>query len=148
MIEPTECRMVVASVDIAGFVKVSEKKTDLDQFNMLSEFYALVVNVISKTNGRVIKYLGDETLIVFPEAEAEEAIAALRELLDQAQTIWSQLDTTCRLSINAHVGPLVCGLMGPDQKFDVIGNTVNKVFLMPHTEGLHLTEELKKLVKK
>ena len=147
MNEPTECRMVVATADIAGFAKASENKTDLDQFNMLNEFYALVGNVVSQAHGTIVKFLGDEALIAFPEAEAKEAVAALHELLAQAQTIWSQLDATCRLRINAHVGPLVCGPMGPDQKFDVIGNTVNELFMMPYAEEIHLSEELKKLVE-
>ena len=139
--------MVVATADIAGFAKASENRTDLDQFNMLNEFYALVGNIVSQTHGRVVKFLGDEALIAFPETEAEEAVAALHELLAQAPTIWPQLDATCRLRINAHVGSLVCGSMGPDQTFDVIGNTVNELFMMPHTEELQLSEELKKLVE-
>jgi class 3 adenylate cyclase len=138
--------MVVATADIAGFAKASKNKTDLDQFNMLNEFYALVGNVVSQARGFIVKFLRDEALIAFPEAKAKEAVDALHALLAQAPTIWSQLDATCRLRINAHVGPLACDPIGPDQKFDVIGNTVNELFMMPHAEELHFSQELKKLV--
>lgn len=52
-------------------------------------------------------------------------------------------------AIIAYIGLAVCGPLGTagDKRFDVIGNTVNELFLMPYPEDFNLSEELKKIVE-
>ena len=146
MTKPKQCRMVVGLIDIAGFPKVIENKSDLEMCNMLNDFYNLVGNVIGKAKGTVVKFMGDCGLVMFPEDKAKLAVASLRELSSLAKDIWTEFDEICTVRIRAHVGPVVMGYMGPEGRLDVIGNTINQLFLMPQ-DGQELSNELKQLVE-
>jgi len=147
--EPTECEVVVATADIAGFAKTSRNRPEQELFKMLDAFYELVGHVVYGAGGKPVKFMGDSALMIFPADKAPEAVAALRELQTQAQEIWTDFQTTCHVRIDAHAGSAVCGLLGTagDKRFDVIGNTVNDLFLMPHPENFNLSKALKKMVR-
>ena len=136
MTEPKESTMVVALADIAGFDKASRGKPHHEVFNMLDEFYEIVGNVVGNAGGKVVKFMGDCALVVFPEDQAKQAVASLRDLQAKTQTIWSEFDSTCKVRINAHVGCVLCGLVGTsdDKRFDVFGIPVNDLFRMPSQE--------------
>jgi len=145
--EPTTRRVVVAVADIAGFLKAVEHRSDLEAFRMLDEFCELVGEVVTSAGGTVVKFIGDAALIAFPEEDARQAVAALRELASRAQTSWSTFDATCAVRIKAHLGPVVCGPLGTaqDKRFDIIGNTVNELFMMPQDQEFTVSEELERI---
>jgi adenylate cyclase len=146
--EPTECRMIIAVADVAGFAAMCKTTSDLDVFKALDEFDELVGEVVSNAGGRVLKCIGDAPLMLFPEENAKEAIAALQDLKERAQSLWSSFDQTCSVRVKAHVGPVACGPLGPrgQKTFDAIGNTVNDLFRMPW-DGPEISDELKQLVE-
>ena len=147
MTEPKECRMILAAADVAGFVKICKQKTDLEVFKMLDVYYKLVGDIVGNAGGVVIKTLGDEVLVVFPEEKGNEAVEALRELVAGAKSIWNEFGVECVLRAKAHIGNLVFGPIGPDQRSDIIGNAVNQLFLMKYSGDLFLSEEFKKILK-
>lgn len=146
MDRPKQCRMVVGLIDIAGFAKACELKSDLEIFNKLNEFYNLVGNVIGKVNGTVVKFMGDSALIIFPEDKAKQAVVSIHEISSSAKDIWTKFDETCVVRIKAHCGSVVVGPMGQEEQLDVIGNTVNQLFLMSW-DGPELSNELKQLTE-
>jgi len=54
--QPTECRLVDAVADIAGFMRAAAGKSNLDTFRMLDEFYRLVEESVARAGGKVVKY--------------------------------------------------------------------------------------------
>ena len=146
--QPTECEVVVATADIAGFAKACRNRPEQDAFKMLDEFYELVGHVVHRAGGKLVKFMGDAALMIFPADKAPEAIVALRDLQTRAQGIWADFHTTCHVRIAAHVGSVICGPLGAagDKRFDVIGSIVNELFLMRHQKEFNLSEELKKIV--
>ncbi len=146
MTEPKECRMVVGIADIAGFAKACESKTDLETFTMLATFYSFVGNVVGKADGTVIKFMGDSALVVFPEDKDRQAVASLQELTSTTDGAWSEFGEKCTVRTKAHVGSVALGPMGPDNRLDVIGNTLNQLFRMPWN-GPELSDELKQLME-
>jgi len=146
MTEPKQCKMIVGLIDINGFAKACERKSDLDMFNMLNDFYNLVGNVIGKTDGTIVKFMGDSALIMFPEDKAKQAVVSLREVSSSVENIWKEYDEICKVRLKVHVGPVVVGAMGPEGRLDVIGKTLNQLFLM-YRDGPELSNELKQLVE-
>lgn len=142
MTGPRESTLVLAIVDVAGFCQACESKSDLQTFNTLNEFYRLVVTVSGKADGTVVKFMGDCALLVFPADRAQEAISSLRELKPLADEIWSDFDAKCAVRMKAHLGSVVIGPLGPDNRLDVIGNALNHLFLMPW-DGQELSAELR-----
>jgi class 3 adenylate cyclase len=144
--QATECRLIAAVADIAGFMRAARGKSNLDTFRMLDEFYHLVEEVVPEAGGKVVKYIGDAALIVFPEDAARQAVGALRKLREEAQRLWTEFDATCEVRTKAHVGEAACGPLGPAQRFDVIGHFLNELFLMHSKEPEALSEELRRLI--
>jgi class 3 adenylate cyclase len=140
--EPMECEVIVATADIAGFTGMCRDRSEQEVFKILDEFYELVGDVVHGADGKVVKFMGDSELIIFPAGKAREVNTALRGLQTQAQEIWSDFHAKCRVRIDAHIGIAVCGPLGTagDKRFDVTGNTVNELFLMPHPELFNLSD--------
>ena len=147
MTEPKESTMVVALADIAGFDQASRSKSNHEVFKMLDEFYELVGKVVNSGGGRVVKFMGDCALIIFPEDQSKQAVASLHDLQAKTETILSEFDSTCKVRINAHIGSVLCGPVGTsdDKRFDVFGAPVSDLFRMPSQE-FGLSDQLKQLV--
>jgi len=145
--KPTEHRMVVAMADIAGFYKACQEKSDLDTFQMLDKYYFLVNGLVTDAGGKVLKFMGDALLMVYPEDKAKEAVASLGLLKSKAQAIWTEYDEACVVRTKAHVGSVVFGPMGPSKQLDAIGNALNELFRMPW-DGPAVSDELQKMVNK
>lgn len=143
--ESIACRMVVAGVDVTGFAQVCEGRPDIEIFDTLHEYYECVGKVVSGAGGRIVKFIGDAVLIVFPEQQAVLAASILTDLKQVVQPIWSRVDDGCRVRMKAHIGTVVCGPIGPDTTFDVIGKVVNELFQMPW-EGPDLSADLEKAI--
>ena len=145
--EPTERTMVVAVADVAGFVKACRGKSDRDTFAMLNLFYECVGDAVSVAGGKVVKFMGDSALMVFRGEDASAAVSALKSLGERSATAWTDFDAKCELRIKAHLAPVTCGRIGTreDKRFDIIGQAVNDLFLMPWSE-LELSEDLRNAV--
>ena len=90
-------------------------------------FYVLSTTHIEGAGGRIVKFMGDAGLAVFPLECAEAVISALCDLSAQARAHAAEFGFDTYLNINVHVGPVVAGSFGPSgaARFDVIGKTVN-----------------------
>ncbi len=146
MKEPTTSTFVLAVADITGFAKACRAKFDVDMFVMLDRFYHATADAIAPSGGKLVKAMGDAILMVFPEQKAKQAASCLHELQNKVQTVWSEFGTDCTVRIHAHVGTVASGPIGPGQQFDIVGNPVNELFLMPW-DGPMFSAELTSLIK-
>ena len=146
MPSPITSNMVLAVVDIQGFTAACRNKTDSETYEMLNLFYNHAASIIADASGKVIKAIGDSILMAFPESQARQAVVSVENLKVSAQGLWSDFDATCVARIHAHFGPVASGHMGPDQRFDVIGKTVNDLFLM-HWNGPEISSALRKKIE-
>lgn len=143
---PKQDTVIVGLADITGFAKACRHKPDLEVFHTLNTFYNLVGQVLEPTDGRIIKFMGDAALVMFPQHQPRQAMAALQKMVDHAAAMLAEFDDQCTLRFKAHVGPVAMGPMGPDQRFDIIGGTLNELFLMPW-DGPTLSTELEALLQ-
>jgi len=70
----------------------------------------------------------------------------MRAVREEAQHLWTEIDTKCEVRTKAHVGEAVCGPLGPAQRFDVIGHFLNERFFMHSQVPEVLPEVLQALV--
>ena len=125
---PTEGNLVVSFSDILLFAKYCEGMSARQIFDMMSQFQTLVGEVVDGKGGRIVKFIGDSVLIVFPEDIARQAVKTLRVLKDRVDSWLSNQSLNCRIRVKAHLGPVVYGKLGPEaeKRFDVFGITVNE----------------------
>jgi adenylate cyclase len=134
--EPTDLTVVLALADVTGFALACRNRTDLETFRLLDRLYEMAGAAAEAAGGKLVKPMGDAVLMVFPVEQARPAVAALQDLKQKADACWFEICPGSRLQIKAHAGPVTCGLMGAagDKRFDVIGRTVNDLFLRPREE--------------
>ena len=134
--EPTDLTVVLSLADVTGFARACRDRSDLETFRLLDRLYEMAGAAAAAAGGRLVKPMGDAVLMVFPVEQARPAVAALQGLKQKADACWSEIRAESRLQIKAHTGSVTCGLMGAagDKRFDVIGRTVNDLFLMPREE--------------
>lgn len=112
--DPTgQLPMAVAFVDLARFTSMTEMMGDLVAADVLDRFSELTRRAVIRAGGRVVKQIGDEFMLVFPDIPT--AITAALELQDAAAREPSFLATR----IGMHHGTVVC------REGDYVGATVN-----------------------
>jgi class 3 adenylate cyclase len=117
----------VAFFDLSRMAEWTSPEDDGRVASFLQAFYALAAKHLKPAGGRIVKFMGDAGLVVFPEESAEQCVFALSELAREARARALEAGFDAYLNVNVHVGPVVAGAFGPpgDERFDVIGKTVN-----------------------
>jgi len=133
---------LVACSDLTGYAKIATKKTEEDLFHLLSDYYELVGDMIAPASGRVIKFMGDATLMFFPESSADAGVRALLMLQSSGDRFLVERNVTCRHHLRAHFGPVCLGEIGTrtDKRSDILGSTVNTLFILK-AAGFAITPE-------
>ena len=123
----TEIPLLIAFVDLTRFFVQSQRVTDADLADTLDDFYECVTARVEKSGGRVVKFLGDAALIVFPEDAVDRGVEALLDVKEAVDDLMEGRRWDCRLAVKAHFGTAVAGPFGGAgaKRYDVIGKAVN-----------------------
>jgi adenylate cyclase len=122
-----ETELLIVFIDLTRFSAESQRVTDVELANVIDEYYAHVGEAVRAAGGRVVKFIGDATLAVFPEEAIDTGVTMLLELKDEVDRMMSGRGWHCRFTAKAHFGTAVAGLFGEGdtKRFDVIGQAVN-----------------------
>jgi adenylate cyclase len=131
----------VMFVDMRGFTRASEQLGPDGVVALLEGYFALVVEVTARHDGRACNMAGDGVVVAFGLSTTAEgsptgdpcrsAVSAARELLDAWRVFaadWQQRHGVITgLGIGIHFGPVIAGLIGPltFRHETVVGDTVN-----------------------
>jgi class 3 adenylate cyclase len=76
--EPQRLGLLICFVDIENFTSIAQAKADpIELFGILSGMAKVMSEMIRPTEGRIIKFIGDSALIVFPESAADSGMRLL-----------------------------------------------------------------------
>ncbi len=127
---PPDCKaetLGIAFFDLSLFAEWSSSDDDERVAGFLQEFYELAADALQPAGCRLVKFMGDAGMAVFPVGRAEDAIFALCEFSVSTRRVAGarKLDVYC--NTNIHVGDVITGSFGPPglERFDVVGKTVN-----------------------
>jgi len=139
---PQSANFLVAFFDLAGFSRFAQSRSDQEVFAVLSEYYELIGDIVEGAGGRVVKFMGDAGLIIFPEDRVDDGVLALRELQGRGDRWLVERDSPCRQIIKIHFGEMVCGEVGTrgEKRFDVFGMAVNTAALLK-SNGFAMTSQ-------
>jgi adenylate cyclase len=128
--------VTVLFTDIRGFTSMSEKKQPREVVEMLNEYFDVMVDVLTRYEATLDKYVGDEIMALFGAPIAIQdapykAIACGLEMqkalaeLNRTRTAEGQEPITMGAGINT--GEMVCGMLGSKQtmQYTVVGDAVN-----------------------
>jgi adenylate cyclase len=127
---PADCKteaLGVAFFDLSRMSEWASSDQDVPVASFLQDFYALAARHICPAGGRIVKFMGDAGLAVFPVDSAEQVVFALCAFARDARSRARDFGLDAYLNVNVHVGPVLAGSFGPPgaERFDVIGKTVN-----------------------
>ena len=127
---PPDCEAVelgVAFFDLSHIPDWRSSEEDAGIGGFFQKFYALAAERLEPAGARIVKFMGDAGLCVFPRERSEEAIPALAELCREVRQSATEHGLDAYLNANVHFGPVLIGSFGAPgaERFDVIGKTVN-----------------------
>lgn len=123
----TQENLLVTFTDWQNFIAFSKSRSSGEIFAALNEFYILADKHVSSYGGLPIKYIGDASMAVFKEKDADRGIMCMFEFKKKIDKWFRDKGFHCSLYVNCHVGDVTIGPMGAKgfEKIDVIGQTVN-----------------------
>jgi class 3 adenylate cyclase len=102
---------------------------------MLELYYETVHEIVTRHRGRVVKFMGDGTLAVFPPEDCPDAVRCAFSIaaIDEPAA-------SLRAGVNVHMAQVAEAWLPPDGRYDVVGMGVNHVFLMGRGPGIRISE--------
>lgn len=124
-LQPT--RRVLVLADLAGYAAAFATHDDDAMAAFTQAYYKVCVEVLEAAGGRVVKFIGDGCLCVFPPDAGAVAVDAVRSLADRVAELAREQDVAVELGANLHLGDVMEGLFGPPDhaRYDVIGAAMN-----------------------
>lgn len=138
----TELPLLIAFADLTRYAAQSSRVSEAELADTMDTFYERVATRTTTAGGKVVKFIGDAALLVFPEESLDAGVQMLLDLKDDVDSWFAQLGWECRLVVKAHFGPVIAGPFGPpgDKRFDVLGKSVNAAAMLDST-GVALSSE-------
>lgn len=119
-------KVVIFFADIRGFTKYSEDKDPHKIVTLLNEAFGMETEIIMQHGGSVDKYIGDEVMAVFEQADgADQALLAASEIQGCIDEYADRLPIG--IGIGIHIGEVIMGAVGHNERLDftIIGSAVN-----------------------
>jgi class 3 adenylate cyclase len=124
----TRQNLSVLFSDVRGFTEYSESRDPEEVINMLNRYLGLQAEIVTRYNGSVDKYVGDEMFALFTgEESTERAIACAIEIQKRIAEENKNTNKPVEVGIGVNYGPVILGNMGAQDRMDytALGATVN-----------------------
>jgi class 3 adenylate cyclase len=125
-------KLVIVFTDFSGFKHVPTRVSDAEIADTMDDYYRLVASVVEHAKGRVVKFIGDAALIVFPGGKPDEALRAILTLRTESDRFMVDRDWDCRFHAKMHIGHVIAGDFGPKsgKRYDIMGREVNATAML------------------
>ena len=138
----SEVQLLIAFWNFTRYTAQADRLEDAEVARVMAGFYELAGSRIAAAGGRVVKFIGDGGLAVFPPERAEAGVLTLLDFTDAADRFMDEQGWECRLMVKIHCGTVVEGEYGAraDRRYDILGKAVNTAARLQGS-GLVLSEE-------
>ena len=138
----SEVSLLVAFISLNKYTAQVERLADGAVAAVMSRYYERVGAAIASAGGRVVKFIGDAALVVFPPDGADAAVQGLLDLKDDIDGFMAREGWSCQAVVKVHYGTMAAGQFGPpdDRRYDVLGKSVNVTARLEST-GFALSAE-------
>jgi adenylate cyclase len=123
--------LVIGAFDLSGFLRATRGFDDARLADVVDHVYLAIGAAVASSGGRVVKYLGDGALVVWPRDRADAAVEATLRLRDELAASLPGIGVRSDLVARIHYGEVMAGEYGPDKGFDIIGADVFTTFRLP-----------------
>jgi adenylate cyclase len=128
-VEPRRAReLLICFLDLSVYTMDTRRtEDDARVADLMDRYYELVAEHAASGGGRVVKFIGDGALLVFPCERADDAVEALGKLKAAVDAWLATERWESRLVVKLHAGTVIAGEYGARaaKQFDVLGDAVN-----------------------
>lgn len=143
MADFSEVPLLIAVSSFNRYTAQADGVPDLEVARVIGEYYDLASSTITAAGGRVVKFIGDATLAVFPRENVDRGVLCLLDLKSTADRFMADCGWDCKLIVKAHYGTVAQGYFGTgvDRRYDVMGKAVNVAFRLESSGFVTLSVE-------
>jgi len=125
-VEPCRLDTLICFSDIVSFTAFARATADpVELFRLLSGLASMEAAELGGSSGRIVKFYGDSSLILFPGSDADEGVRLLLRLKGAMERHLEEHGAKCSVRFQLHVGDVAVGRFGDTGAIDVIGDEVN-----------------------
>ena len=131
-IKPITVDRIILFADIISYTAISERLTLEETLLILNSYFEICSRIILKRGGEVNKFMGDGLMAYFDIGQADDAIHACMEILEELKSLRNNSDKNSPLKLlnsgfGLAQGEVIEGNMGSKFKTDytIIGDPVN-----------------------
>ncbi len=121
---------LVCFTDIAGFLRTTRSLSLQEIAQLLQQVSSIIAKHVANTTGRIVKYIGDASLLVFPEEDVDGAIGELLAMKREIEAAFAATYPDLSITFSAHVGQIIIVRLEPLASLDILGDTVNTASLL------------------
>jgi class 3 adenylate cyclase len=133
-----EVKLALCTADLAGYARATADLEPLAVAAFLDGWYRTLEDVLGARGGRVVKYMGDGCLAVFPPDACAAAVDAALELVRRGPRTAG--GRAVEVGVRIHLGVVAEGEVGPDRRYDIFGSAVNDLFRMGGAGAVLISE--------
>ena len=135
---------IILLTNLNGYTRAFRSRSDAEMAAFIDRFYRMAGEVIEEHGGKVIKFMGDGVLSIFPPDTASETVAAATTMQRAAANLAQEIGLDFRLKANIHFGEVIANEFGAgsSRRLDIIGRAVNQTFLLGRGNGIRLSERV------
>lgn len=139
-------RRVVVFCDISGFMRLAASLGDrMPAF--VQEFYEMAGDAVVGGGGRLVKYIGDSVLCVFPDGREPDAVRCARRMRADFVGLLGRYvpHSDARLEVAISSGEVTEGVYGHGslRLYDVMGEAVAHASVLNHGPGIKVTGKVR-----
>lgn len=123
--------LLIVFADITRFQHNARGTPDAALADLMDAYYRFAAAQVASSGGKLVKFMGDAFLAVWPDSAAAAGVAALQNMKAKIDAWWAGKGWDSRVVLKAHFGRAVAGPFGADGRYDVIGNEVNIAATLP-----------------
>jgi class 3 adenylate cyclase len=116
---------LVCFTDIARFTLAAKSLSVQQIARLLKQVSSIIAGHVAKTRGRVVKYIGDASLMVFPEEDVDTAIGELLAMKREVEEALTAVHPDLAITFSAHLGEIIIVQLEPFSSLDIMGDSVN-----------------------
>jgi class 3 adenylate cyclase len=138
----SERKLVLLVVDLAGTTRLVSRFDSVQLAELINAFFAVCGAAVTGHGGRIVTFLGDGCLAVFPEGGGGAAIDAANDINKGLDAIRRDYGIDAEIGVNIHQSVVAEGDFEPDGKYNVMGTGVIHTFRMGGGPGMRISEPI------
>ena len=137
-----ERRRVIVVLDLAGFTRAVSALGGMELARLVDDFYVVADASVVEHGGRVVKFVGDGCLALFPDDAVGGALRCVDAVAAGLPALGRDHGVALELGANVHRSVVVEGQFGggSSRSFDVIGPGVIHAYRMGGGPGVRISE--------